>query len=81
MAFSGSKVKKISRLEPPIETVTLSVPGVALEFHTADAHIQAFQELIERPDGDTFAAMTTPVEIFDGPYMHVLTKPQAMAAE
>jgi hypothetical protein len=81
IAYYGSKVKKISRLEPPIETVSISVPGVVLEIHTADTHIQAFRELVERPDGNLLAAMTAPVEIFDGPYMHVLTKPQAMAAE
>ena len=60
VAYFGSKVKKISRIESPIETVSISVSGVVLEIHTADSHLRAFRELIERPDGNMLAAMTCP---------------------
>jgi hypothetical protein len=82
VAFYGSKVKEITRTVPPIETVSIAMPGVVLEIHSADLHQQAFRELIERPGGTTLAAMTEPISIHEGPYMAVLKHvPQAMAAE
>ena len=82
VAYFGSKVRKITRIEPPIETVSITVPGVVLEIHTADSHIQSFRELLENASGNTLAAMLAPIEIHEGPYMAVLKRSsRAMAAE
>ena len=76
IAYSGSKVRKLHRLEPPTEDVMLTTSGVVIEEHDNNGlHVRGFCEILERPGAKPIlAAMTPPEAIDEGIYMNVISE-------